>query len=200
MSLLNKRNMAERRLAALRENRKNSRGPLAADRERIRAANLTHGYHSKADTAALRALDEDPTDFPKLREGLRGKEIAPHILRERLAGRLARAFLRMDRADRMQDGYALRRAKEENCAREGRLHVQIEKKGPKNEAMSTELYETKRRKNRALGCLQMLFKTSSLGGLPVDLAEKNKLLGFSSVSGSTRRGVLAIREDRSGDG
>jgi hypothetical protein len=57
--------------------------------------------------------------------GLRNKSTAADILQQRLGERLARAFWRMDRADRMQDGYALRQAKEVNSTREGRLHAQM---------------------------------------------------------------------------
>ena len=126
MSLVKKPKMTKKRLASLQEIRKHSHGPATPEgRNRIRAANLRHGFYSKDDEAAIRILGEDPADFQKLLEGLCGKETIVDTLQKRLAKRLARAFWRMDRADRMQDGYAVRQSKEEDYKREGRLHVQM---------------------------------------------------------------------------
>jgi len=46
-------------------------------------------------------------------------------LQENLGERLARAIVRMRRADRMQEAYALRQAKAEEGTRQGRLHMQM---------------------------------------------------------------------------
>jgi hypothetical protein len=125
MALTKKPHMSEKRLAALGRNRALSHGPATPEgRERIRAAHLRHGSYSKSDEEALRALGEDPADFRKLLDGLRGEQTAD-ILHEHLAKRLARALWRMERADHMQDGCALRQAREEEYAREGRLHMQM---------------------------------------------------------------------------
>ena len=126
MSLLKKRRMTEKRLAANRRNARLSKGPVtAAGRERIRNAHLRHGFYSKAEAMALRALGEDPADFQALLAGFRDKRTAAAALEEQLANRLARAFWRIDRADRMQEGCALRQAQEEDHTREGRLHVEM---------------------------------------------------------------------------
>jgi hypothetical protein len=126
MSLMKKREMTKPRLEALAKNRENSRGPASeAGRERIRAANLRHGFYSKADETALRALGEDPAQFRQLLEDLSDERTVAAALRQGLAHRMARAFQRMDRADRMQDGFALRQAREQQSAREGRLHVRM---------------------------------------------------------------------------
>ena len=126
MSLVKKPRMTAKRLAAHRENGKHSRGPKTqAGRERVRAANLRHGFYSKLDDAALRALGEDPAEVEKLLKALSAKDSALSTLQENLGERLARAIVRMRRADRMQDGYALRQAKAEEGTRQGRLHMQM---------------------------------------------------------------------------
>ena len=126
MSLVKKRTMTKKRLEALAKNRQKSRGPsTAAGRERIRAANLRHGFYSKSDEVALRALGEDPAKFRQLLEELEDERTATATLRQGLAFRMARSLWRMGRADRMLDGHALRQAREEAAAREGRLHVEM---------------------------------------------------------------------------
>jgi len=126
MSLVKRPRMTEKRLAALQENRKHARGPATAEgRERIRSANLRHGFYSKAGEEALRALGEDPADFRELLEGLLDKKTMGDTLQQRIALRMARALWRMDRADRMLDGHALRKAQEQEYARDGRLHMQM---------------------------------------------------------------------------
>ena len=126
MSLVKKPRMTEKKLAAIRRNQKLSHGPATPEgRERIRTARLRHGFYSKSEEAALRTLGEDPADLRQLRERLCDRSTAIPGLQDRLGDRLARAFIRMERADRMQEGYALRLAKEEDFLREGRLHVQM---------------------------------------------------------------------------
>ena len=126
MSLSKKRRMTEKSLAAHRRNAKLSKGPATPDgRERISKAHLRHGFYSQSQEAAARVLGEDPEEFRRLREGLRGKTTGAATLEEQIADRLARAFLLLDRADRMQEGYALQKAREEDCKREGRLHMQM---------------------------------------------------------------------------
>lgn len=126
MSLLKKREMTKRRLEALAKNRTKARGPATpAGRERIRAANLRHGFYSPSDEVALCALGEDPAHFRRLLEGLGDPRTVAATLQQGLAHRLARALWRMERADRMQDGHALRQAREEAGSRQGRLHMQM---------------------------------------------------------------------------
>jgi hypothetical protein len=72
MPLLEKREMTEKQLAAIRRNQKLSQGATTEKgRKRIRAALLRHGFYSKAEEVAMRALGEDPAQFQV--------EIAPFI-------------------------------------------------------------------------------------------------------------------------
>jgi len=126
MSLMKKRRVTEESLAAHRRNAQMSTGPVTAEgRERMRAAHRRHGRCSAADEAALQALGEDPEDFRQLMAGIEGKSTALDTLQRRLARPLARALARMERADRMQEGQALRQAKAEGNGRENRLHAQM---------------------------------------------------------------------------
>ena len=126
MSLIKKRQLTQQGVAASRQNARRSQGPATEQgRQRIRQANLKHGFYSAADEAALAALGEDPEDFRRLVAGLEEKGTALGTLQRRLARPLARALLRMDRADRMQEGQALRRARAEDSGRLNRLHAEI---------------------------------------------------------------------------
>jgi hypothetical protein len=126
MSLVKKPRMTEKKRAAIRKMQKHSHGPATPEgRARIRDAHLRHGFYSKSDEVALRALGENPDDFQKLLQGLRNDRTAPSALRKCLGEHLARTFWRMRRADRMQEGMALRQAKAEDLTRLGRLHVQM---------------------------------------------------------------------------
>jgi len=73
----------------------------------------------------LRVLGEDHADFHALEQELSNQETATAALQKRLGKGLTHAFRRMERAVRMQDGIALRQAKEEEQARQGRLHMQM---------------------------------------------------------------------------
>ena len=56
MSLVKKPDLTQRRLAAIRSNGRLSRGPATQEgMERMRAANLRHGFYSQAQGEALRA-------------------------------------------------------------------------------------------------------------------------------------------------
>jgi hypothetical protein len=126
MSLVKKHALTQKKLAANRRNQKLSHGPATAQgRERLRAAHLRHGFYAQAEEVALRALGEEPAQFQELLEGLRERWNPADALQEGLVTRLARALWLMNRADRMQEGYALRQAKERNLGREDRLHAQM---------------------------------------------------------------------------
>ena len=73
----------------------------------------------------MRALGEDPAHFQELLDRPWEEYNAVGVPREGLVIRLARAMWLMNRADRMQEGYALRQAKEVNIRREDRLHAQM---------------------------------------------------------------------------
>ena len=119
MSLVKKPAMTPRKLAATRRNQKLSHGPAtAAGRERIHAAHLRHGFYSRAEGVALRALGENPEDFKDLLQRLIQTWSPADALQEELIKRLARALWRMGRADRMQEGLALRQAHAANRGRQ----------------------------------------------------------------------------------
>ncbi len=126
MSLIKKPRMTDKRLAAVRRNQQRSHGPTAAEtRERIRAALLRLGIDLQAEEAAMRSLGEDPAQFHELLEGLWQQHDPAGFFEEGLVIRLARAIWLMNRADRMQEGYALRQAQEVSVGREDRRHVQM---------------------------------------------------------------------------
>ena len=126
MSLVKSPRMTEKKLAAIRRNQKLSHGPATAEsRERIRATHLRHGFYAQAEEVALRALGEEPAEFQELLEGIWEKWNPTDALQEKLVTRLARAVWRLDRSDRMQEGYALRQARDANLTREDRLHGQM---------------------------------------------------------------------------
>ncbi|MGA2987440.1 MAG: hypothetical protein ABSG32_26895 [Terriglobia bacterium] len=126
MSLTKKRPRTAKKIAASQANGRRSPGPSTAKgRERIRAAHLRHGFYAQPGEAALRALGEEPARFQKLREGLWEKWDPTDALQEELVDCQARAVWRCQRADRMQEGYAVRQAKEVNNSREDRLHAQM---------------------------------------------------------------------------
>ena len=71
MSLIKRRELSEKQLAAIRRNQKLTHGPATAEsRERIRAAHLRHGFYAQAEAVALRSLGEEPDKFQDLLEGL----------------------------------------------------------------------------------------------------------------------------------
>jgi hypothetical protein len=118
--------MTAKKVAANRRNQKLCHGPATAEgRERIRAVHLRHGFYAPAEEVALRALGEEPAQFQELLEGLWEKWNPRDALQEELVTRLARAVWRLKRADRMQEGYALRQAKDVNNSRENRLHAEM---------------------------------------------------------------------------
>src|ERR1019366_9570698 len=118
--------MTEKQLAANRRNQKLCHGPVTVEgRERIRAAHLRHGFYSQDEEVALRALGEDPAQLEALTEGLWETYRPDDAAQEGLVIRLARATWLMNRADRMQQGYAVRQAQDVNIGRGDRLHVQM---------------------------------------------------------------------------
>ena len=126
MSLTKKPTMTQKRVAANQANGKRSHGPATAEgRERIRAANIRHGLYSQAETVALVCLGEDPADLETLRQNLHDGWELPSALAEELEEHLAQVLWRWKRAGRMQEGFALRLAKQANLTREDRLHAQM---------------------------------------------------------------------------
>jgi hypothetical protein len=126
MSLIKKHEMSAKKLAAVRRNQKLCHGPATTEgRERIRAAHLRHGFYAQAEEVAFRALGEEPAHFQELLEGLWEEYQPTGISQEGLVIRLARATWLMNRADRMQEGYAVRQALEVSSGRQDRLHARM---------------------------------------------------------------------------
>ena len=124
MPLIKRREITEKQLSANRRNIALSHGPITPEgRERILAAHIRHGFYAADVETAMRALGEDPAHLEELTEGL-WLEFDPHgSMQEGLVIRLARATWMMNRADRMQEGYAMRRAQDLNMGRDDRLHA-----------------------------------------------------------------------------
>jgi hypothetical protein len=126
MALIKRRELSEKQLAAIRRNQKLTHGPATAEsRDRIRAAHLRHGFYAQAEGIALRSLGEEPDKFQELLEGLWETYNPTDAAQEGLVIRLARATWLMNRADRAQEGCAVRQAQEMNTGRENRLHARM---------------------------------------------------------------------------
>jgi hypothetical protein len=118
--------MTEKKLAATRRNQKRSHGRATEERHKhIRAALLRHGYNLQAEEVAMRALGEDPAQFQELLEALWETYQPSDAAQEGLVIQLAQATWRMNRAIRMQEGYAVRQAHEVNSGRADRLHARM---------------------------------------------------------------------------
>ena len=125
MSLRKKPTMTAEKISANQANGGVSTGATPERRERIRAALLRFGFDAQAEEMAMRALGEDPAHFQELLEGLWEEWNPAGGLQEGVVIRLARAMWLMNRADRMQEGYAVRQAQEVNSGRQDRLHAQM---------------------------------------------------------------------------
>ena len=126
MSLVKSPLMTDKKVAANARNRKLAHGPVTLEgRERIRAAQVRHGFYAEDVEVAMRALGEDPAHLQELTEGL-WEEFNPlGSMQEGLVIRLARATWLMNRADRMQEGCAVRQANDVNTGRAERLHARM---------------------------------------------------------------------------
>jgi hypothetical protein len=118
--------MTEKKVAANARNRKLTHGPATVEgRERIRGALLRHGFYAPAEEVAMRALGEDPTHYQELLEELWETYQPTDGAQEGLVIHLTRSTWLMNRAVRMQEGYAVRQAQEVNSGRQDRLHAQM---------------------------------------------------------------------------
>jgi hypothetical protein len=126
MSLVKKPKMTEKKIAANRRNQSLSHGPVTAEgKARIGAARLRHGFYAKSREVALPCLGEDPAHYEELLQGLYEEFRPVGTLQKELVNRMARVLWLMERADRSQEGHALRRAQEVNSGRQDRLHAQM---------------------------------------------------------------------------
>ncbi len=126
MSLVKKPTMTEEKLAANQRNAPLSRGPVTPEgKQRSRAAHLRHGLNAKPQDWALQCLGEDPERFEELREELGQEFPCATRLQQELVNRLARVLSLMDRAERWQEGEALRRARSVDAGRDNRLHARM---------------------------------------------------------------------------
>jgi predicted transcriptional regulator len=126
MSLRKKPTITAERIAASQANGRHWRGPSTAKRrEAIHTALLRHGFSAPAEEEAMRALGEDPAQFQELLEELWRTYQPGDAAQEGLVIRLARATWLQNRADRMQEGYAVRQARDLNSGRQERLHAQM---------------------------------------------------------------------------
>ncbi len=110
MSLTPKRKMTEKNLAAHRSNGPKSRGAVTPEgRARAAKANLRHGFYSQGQDEVLIALGEDPAEYRRMM-----KSLDTHLaeaMEAQVVGRIGRTFWRMQRAERMQDGLAVKRVR-----------------------------------------------------------------------------------------
>jgi len=100
--------MTEENLAAHRANGSQSQGAVTPEgKARVAAVNLRHGFYSQTPNGALTALGEDPQEYAQLLNSLENN--LAEGLESELVQRIGRALWRMMRAERMQDGLALKR-------------------------------------------------------------------------------------------
>ena len=126
MSLRKKQTMTPEKIFANRANGKGSQGPATPEgRERIREANTRHGFYSQDEAVALKCLGEDPAELDRLRANLHDALQLPSALGVELAEHLTQVVWRWKRAGRMQEGYALRLAKDANLTRADRAHARM---------------------------------------------------------------------------
>jgi hypothetical protein len=118
--------MTEKKVVANARNRKLAHGPATVEgRERIRAALLRHGFYAQAEEVAMRALGEDPAQYQALLEELWETYQPSDGAQEGLVIHLTRCTWLLNRAVRMQEGYAVRQAQDVNRERQDRLHAQM---------------------------------------------------------------------------
>jgi hypothetical protein len=106
---MQKQTMTEENRAAHQRNGRMSHGAATAEgKERSRAANLRHGFYSKARGEALAALGEDPGELDGLIDAAHEEWRPANPFQALITERLARLLWRMERAERIQQSLAAR--------------------------------------------------------------------------------------------
>ena len=108
MGLIHLQEMTEKNLAAKRANGTQARGAVTSEgKANSAAANLRHGYYAKAPGTVLVALGEDPQEYAELMDSL--EKNLDEGLEGALVQRIGQALWKMQRAERIQNGLALKR-------------------------------------------------------------------------------------------
>jgi hypothetical protein len=112
MSLTAKRRTTEKTLARSQRNGRKSRGAVTpAGKAKSAAAKLLHGFYSRARDEAMIALGEDPKKYAALLRSL-VEDLRPRPgLESEVVAQMGRALWRLQRAELMQDGLAVRRVR-----------------------------------------------------------------------------------------
>jgi hypothetical protein len=104
MPLVKPPTITPEKLAANQANGKQSHGPATQEGiERIRAANTRHGFYSRALSAEMRALGEDPEQYESLYNSLLADWRPENEYQTSLVRRMARLMWRLERFDRIQE-------------------------------------------------------------------------------------------------
>jgi hypothetical protein len=110
MSLVKSPEMTEENLAAHQANGRQSQGPVTPEgKAQSAAANLRHGFYADPRAEVLLALGEEPEEYLDLMESLREDLTPREGLEKQLVTQMGETLWRMRRAQRMQEGLALKR-------------------------------------------------------------------------------------------
>ncbi len=110
MSLMQQAKTTDKNIAAHRSNGRQSHGATTPDgKERIRAANLKHGYYSKVREQALLALGEDPADLAALMAGAKQQWEPANDEQISMVEEMVRLRWRIRRSERLQQSTAAER-------------------------------------------------------------------------------------------
>ena len=111
MSLMKRRTMTGKRIAAARANGGRSQGPSTREgRGKIQAANLRHGLYSQSKDVVLESLGEDPDEFERLRQMLYSSWPLAASSQPALIDELAVAKWKLHRIERQQEELQIRQA------------------------------------------------------------------------------------------